>query len=73
MNNGTYEIEQNAYYEPNSYGDAQENKEFLEPDLALEGLIKRYDHRELDDDCYSQPRDLFNLMNDSQKEQLLTI
>ncbi|AQW80420.1 catalase [Campylobacter pinnipediorum subsp. pinnipediorum] len=70
MNNGAYEIEQNAYYEPNSYGGAQENKEFLEPDLALEGLMKRYDHRELDDDYYSQPRDLFNLMNDSQKKQL---
>ncbi|AQW82089.1 catalase [Campylobacter pinnipediorum] len=70
MNNGTYEIEQNAYYEPNSYGGPKENKEFLEPDLVLEGVMKRYDHRELDDDYYSQPRDLFNLMNDSQKKQL---
>ncbi|MGB2553168.1 catalase [Campylobacter sp. MOP51] len=70
MNNGMYEIEDKAYYEPNSFGGAKENKDFLEPDMQLEGMIKRYNHRDEDSDYYSQPRDLFNLMNDSQKSQL---
>ncbi|QKF92024.1 catalase [Campylobacter sp. CCUG 57310] len=70
MNNGMYEIEDKAYYEPNSFGGAKENKDFLEPDIALEGVMQRHDHRAEDSDYYSQPRDLFNLMNDSQKSQL---
>ncbi|MFL1706190.1 catalase [Campylobacter sp. MOP7] len=70
MNNGMYEIEDKAYYEPNSFGGAKENADFLEPDMQLEGVMKRYNHRDEDSDYYSQPRDLFNLMNDSQKSQL---
>lgn len=70
MNNGMYEIENKAYYEPNSFGGAKENADFLEPDMQLEGVMKRYNHRDEDSDYYSQPRDLFNLMNDSQKSQL---
>ncbi|WP_170019055.1 catalase [Campylobacter sp. RM16190] len=70
MNNGMYEIEDKAYYEPNSFGGAKENADFLEPDMQLEGVMKRYNHRDEDSDYYSQPRDLFNLMNDCQKSQL---
>ena len=70
MNNGMYEIENKAYYEPNSFGGAKENHDFLEPDIELDGVMKRYSHRDEDSDYYSQPRDLFNLMNESQKAQL---
>ncbi|HEC1749257.1 TPA: catalase [Campylobacter lari] len=58
-----------AYYEPNSYNDSpKEDKSYLEPDLALEGSAQRY--APLDDDFYTQPRALFDIMNESQKEQL---
>ncbi|MDO5045265.1 catalase [Campylobacter sp.] len=70
MNNGMYEIEDKAYYEPNSFGGPKENKDFLEPDVSLEGVMQRHNHREDDSDYYSQPRDLFNLMSDCQKSQL---
>lgn len=70
MNNGMYEIENKAYYEPNSFGGPKENKDFLEPDIALEGVMQRHDHRAEDSDYYSQPKALFDLMNDCQKSQL---
>ncbi|EAJ5680859.1 catalase [Campylobacter lari] len=58
-----------AYYEPNSYDDSpKEDKSYLEPDLALEGSAQRY--APLDDDFYTQPRALFDIMNQDQKEQL---
>ncbi|TXE83661.1 catalase [Campylobacter peloridis] len=58
-----------AYYEPNSYDDSpKEDKSYLEPDLALEGNAQRY--APLDDDFYTQPRALFDIMNQEQKEQL---
>lgn len=72
MNSGLYEIEQNAYYEPNSFGGAKEVPEYAEPALSLSGEMKRYNHRELDDDYYSQPRALFNIMNEDQKKQLFS-
>ncbi len=56
-------------YEPNSYGGPVEDKKFLEPALEISGAADRYDHR-VDDDYYSQPGALFNLMNASQKDQL---
>jgi len=57
-------------YEPNSYGEWQEQPEFKEPPLELEGSADHWNFREDDDDYYSQPRDLFNLMNDEQKKVL---
>lgn len=60
-----------AYYEPNSYEQSpKEDKSYLEPDLTLEGSVQKY--KPLDDDFYTQPRALFNLMNDSQKAQLFS-
>lgn len=58
-----------AYYEPNSFGGPKEDSSFLEPPLAIDGDANRYDHREGNDD-FSQTRALFELMNESQKEQL---
>lgn len=58
-----------AYYEPNSYDDSpKEDKSYLEPDLILEGAAQRY--APLDNDFYTQPKALFDIMNASQKEQL---
>jgi catalase len=56
-------------YEPNSMGGPVEDKRFLEPPLKISGDADRYDHRQGNDD-YTQPGNLFRLMNDDQKEQL---
>lgn len=72
MNNGMYELDDKAYYEPNSFGGGKEDRSLLEPDINLEGAMQRYDHRAEDQDYYSQPRALFALMKDSQKSQLFS-
>lgn len=58
-------------YEPNSYDGPVEDIKYNEPPLAIEGDVNRYDRTE-DNDHYSQPRDLFNLMNDEQQAQLFS-
>ena len=60
-----------AFYEPNSFDGAVEDVSYLEPDLAVGDIAKRYDHRVGNDD-FSQPRALFLLMSNSQKEQLFS-
>ncbi|MDX4063159.1 catalase [Aliarcobacter skirrowii] len=60
-----------AFYEPNSFDGPVEDKSYLEPDLAVGDIAKRYDHRVGNDD-FSQPRALFLLMNSIQKEQLFS-
>ncbi len=60
-----------AYYEPNSFNGAVEHPEFAEPPLALKGDAARYDHRKGNDD-FSQPRALFNLFDNEQKERLFS-
>ena len=72
MNNGMYELDDKAYYEPNSFGGGKEDRSLLEPDINLEGAMQRYDHRAEDQDYYSQPRALFAFMKDSQKSQLFS-
>jgi len=72
MNNGMYELDDKAYYEPNSFGGGKEDRSLLEPDINLEGAMQRHDHRAEDQDYYSQPRALFVLMNDSQRSQLFS-
>jgi len=56
-------------YEPNSKGEWQEQPDYSEPPMNLSGAASRWDHRE-DDDYYSQPGDLFRLMNTEQQEAL---
>ena len=56
-------------YEPNSFNGAKEDSSFAEPPLKVDGDIDRYD-RSIGNDYFYQARDLFNLMNDSQQEQL---
>ncbi|MCK9401709.1 MAG: catalase [Bacteroidales bacterium] len=56
-------------YEPNSYGEWQEQPEFKEPPLEIDGAADYWNHRE-DDDYYSQAGDLFRLMNKAQQQVL---
>lgn len=56
-------------YEPNSYGEWQEQPDFSEPPLDLEGSAGHWNHRE-DDDYYSQPGALFRLMTAEQQQAL---
>jgi catalase len=57
-------------YEPNSYGEWLEQKDFAEPPLALEGVADHWNHREDNDDYYSQAGNLFRLMNTEQQKIL---
>jgi catalase len=57
-------------YEPNSYGEWQEQPAFAEPALKLEGAADRWNFREDDDDYYTQPGLLFRLMSPAQKKAL---
>jgi catalase len=57
-------------YEPNSYGEWQEQPDFREPPLDLEGAADHWNHREDNDDYYSQPGQLFRLMNPEQQKAL---
>jgi len=57
-------------YEPNSYGEWQQQPDFAEPPLSLEGAADHWNHRE-DDDYYSQPGKLFRIIVADGKQQLL--
>ena len=57
-------------YEPNSYGEWQEQPEAMEPPLALEGAAYHWNFREDDDDYYTQPGGLFRLMSPGQQQAL---
>ena len=56
-------------YEPNSYGEWQQQPGFAEPPLGLEGAADHWNHRS-DEDYYSQPGNLFRMMKPEQKAQL---
>ncbi|MCP9760588.1 catalase [Aquitalea sp. S1-19] len=56
-------------YEPNSYGQWQEQPDFSEPPLQLSGAAQRWNHRD-DSDYYSQPRALFQLMSAEEQQRL---
>jgi catalase len=57
-------------YEPNSYGEWQEQPAFAEPPLKLEGAADHWNFREDDSDYYTQPGLLFRLMSPEQKKAL---
>ncbi len=57
-------------YEPNSYGEWQEQPEVKEPPLKISGDADHWSHREDDDDYYSQPGALFRLMTPDAQERL---
>ncbi|PUA19422.1 catalase [Glaciimonas sp. PCH181] len=70
---GSMRVDSNAGstigYEPNSKGEWQEQPDFSEPPLALEGAADHWNHR-VDDDYYSQVRALFQLMTPAQQQVL---
>ncbi len=60
-----------AYYEPNSVNGPVEDKSAMEPPLKIDGNADHYNHRDGNDD-FSQPRALFELFDDEQKERLFS-
>ncbi|NOZ47047.1 MAG: catalase [Chlorobi bacterium] len=56
-------------YEPNSYGKWQEQKEYKEPPVELEGAADHWNHRE-DNDYYTQAGNLFRIMSKEQQQVL---
>jgi len=58
-----------AYYEPNSFDGAREDPNVGEPPLALDGTADRHNHRNGNDD-FSQPRALFEMFDDGEKQRL---
>ncbi len=56
-------------YNPNSEGLWDDQPDFSEPPLPLDGDAARYDHR-LDDDHWEQPGNLFRLMTPAQQQAL---
>lgn len=58
------------HYEPNSQGEWQEQPDFSEPPLALEGATDRFDYWETEPDYFTQPGNLFRLMTAEQQQVL---
>jgi len=56
-------------YEPNRHGEWQDQPDFREPPLSLEGAADHWNHR-VDDDYYSQPALLFRKMSPAQQDLL---
>ena len=57
-------------YEPNSYNEWQEQPDFREPPLAIDGAANHWSHREDDDDYYTQSGNLFRMMSPMQQKVL---
>lgn len=57
-------------YEPNSFGQWQAQPDFMEPPLKIKGDAAFWDMHADDANYFEQPRKLFELMNDAQKEAL---
>ncbi len=57
-------------YEPNSLEEWQEQPEYKEPPMDLFGSADHWDHREDDNDYYTQAGDLFRLMSAEQQQVL---
>lgn len=58
------------HYEPNSYGEWQEQPEYKDPALELSGAADQWNFREDDDNYFEQPGKLFNLMSPEQQQVL---
>lgn len=57
-------------YGPNTYGEWEDQPEYSEPRLPIQGDGDRWNFREDDDNYFEQPGRLFNLMNDEEKQRL---
>ena len=71
---GTMRVDGNyggtLHYEPNSFGQWQEQPDYREPPLKLRGDADFWNFREDDADYYKQPGDLFRLMKPEQQQVL---
>jgi catalase len=59
-----------ATYEPNRHGEWQEQPDFAEPPLAIDGDAAKFNFREDDDDYYSQPGILFRMLKPDEQQRL---
>jgi catalase len=57
-------------YEPNSFGGPTQDAKYLERPKMVSGMVARHDHRS-DSDYYTQPGNLFRLMDAAAKERLI--
>ncbi|MBW1643284.1 MAG: catalase [Deltaproteobacteria bacterium] len=57
-------------YEPNSYGEWQEQQDYSESPLNIDGTAAHWNHREDNDDYFSQAANLFKLMSPEQQKTL---
>lgn len=64
-NNGS-----NLTYAPNSYHQLQDQPNYKDPALALDGPADIYDFNEDDSNFFEQPGKLFNLMSNEEKDRL---
>ena len=58
------------HYEPNSFNQWQEQPQFREPPLKINGNADWWNFRDDDDNYYKQPGDLFRLMSPEQQQVL---
>ena len=58
-------------YEPNSYGEWQEQPAAKEPPLDLSGTAYAHNYRDDDDDYYTQPGNLFRIIKADGKADIL--
>ena len=57
-------------YEPNRHNEWQEQLDYSEPPLAINGNAQKFDFREDDSDYYSQPGNLFRMFSAEEKQRL---
>jgi len=57
-------------YEPNRHGEWQEQPDFAEPPLAINGDAGKFNFREDDHDYYSQPGNLFRMLKPDEQQRL---
>jgi len=57
-------------YEPNSFGGPTQDPAFRERPRPVSGTVDRHNHR-LDADYYTQPGNLFRLMNANARQRLI--
>jgi catalase len=65
---GNYGAQPN--YEPNSFGGPTQNPAYRERPKMVSGAVERHDHRS-DSDYYSQPGNLFRLMDAAAQQRLI--
>ncbi|HZW19149.1 MAG TPA: catalase [Luteimonas sp.] len=58
------------HYEPNSFNQWQEQPQYREPPLKINGDADWWNYRDNDDNYYKQPGDLFRLMTPEQQQVL---